>query len=102
MTGEAETCPFCGTSIPSGVSVCRECGANRGIRGETILPLLFFGALWLFWGPFVGLMGLTHLGDDGGATAASVFGVVITVVGFFPIRWMCRRMVEPVWRRHVA
>ena len=50
----------------------------------------------------MGLMGLTHLGDDGGATAASVFGVVITVVGFFPMRWMCKRMVEPVWRRHVA
>jgi hypothetical protein len=47
-------------------------------------------------------MGLTHLGDDGGATAACVFGFVITVVGFFPMRWMCKRMVEPVWRRHVA
>ena len=67
------------------------------------MPILFFGALWLFWGPFVGLMGLTHLGgDDPMAIKACVLGLAVTVVGFFPMRWMCKRMMEPVWRRHVA
>ncbi len=103
MTGEAEICPFCGTSIPPGVSVCRGCGANRGFRGEMIWGILFFGAFWLFFGPGALVVGLAHLGDDDPMAAKScVFGVIVTVIGFFPMRWMCRRMVEPVWRRHVA
>lgn len=98
-----ETCPFCATPIPSGASVCRGCGANRGFRGEMIWGILFFGVFWLVLGPIAGLVGLAHLGEgDPMAAKSCVLGLTVTTIGFFPMRWMCRKMMEPVWRRHVA
>ncbi|MBV8524865.1 MAG: hypothetical protein JOY71_22565 [Acetobacteraceae bacterium] len=67
-----------------------------------IWPILFFGALWLFWGPGIGLAGLTHLGEDPKAVGACILGLAVTTIGFFPMRWKCRKMVEPVWRLYVA
>jgi predicted nucleic acid-binding Zn ribbon protein len=102
MTGENEACPFCATPIPTGAVVCRGCGANKGIKGEVIWPILFFGAFWLFWGPVMGVLGLVRFGEDDKAAGICVLGLVVTVVGFFPMRWMCRAMMEPVWRRNMA
>lgn len=102
MTANTETCPFCATPIPSGASVCRGCGANRGIRGEMIWPILFFGGFWLFWGLGLALASMARLGKDDEAAGYCVLGLVIAVIGFFPMRWMCRKLMEPIWHRYVA
>ena len=87
MTEKTECCPFCATPIPSGASVCRGCGANRGIRGELMGGILLVGALYLFWGPGLGLLGLTHLdGNDPMAIKACLVGGLVTIIGFFPLR----------------
>lgn len=102
MAEETEVCPFCMTPIPQGAVVCRGCGANKGINQGWMPAILLVGAFYLFWGPFVGLVGLTHLGTDDMATVAAVMGVAVTVGGFFLLRAMFRQMAKPVWRRHVA
>ena len=100
MAENVANCPLCTTPVPRGAIVCRGCGATRqSFNASLLLPFLFVGAFYLFWGPMIAFMGLTHLGNDDTATGAAILGVLVTIGGFIPMRWIVRKLGQPVWVR---
>lgn len=102
MTEVNVDCPFCATAMPAGASVCRSCGANKGTRSGLTVPLLLVGAFWFFWGP---LMCWFAFYESSPGTVPPGYGALfigVTVAGAFVLRWIWRKMAQPVWRRRAT
>lgn len=101
-----ETCPFCGTGINLGATVCTGCGAYKAQRSHASpFGALFVLGFWLMFGPgmFIAAFmfeGYFFSGDLPGwadRLAAIVIGVFVTFLGWY----LVRRLFQPVWfRRH--
>ena len=88
---ESISCPFCGTSVPSGFTVCSGCGANYGPDGQTAMGLGSIGMTI-----FVGCLVLAVVNNSIGWM---IFGLVVLiafgVLGF----WML--LTQKVWKRRI-
>lgn len=92
------SCPFCGTLVSDHLTVCTGCGAEKGLRSSTLLPIqsLFRMMFWLSTFGFIVLVtGLVVISPTPKGDSALLW--LVFRIAALPIGFVCWKIASRIW-----